>query len=136
MSEMIQRNDRHIQQDAETDLRWDPRVTIKEVNVIVSQGIVTIFGEVSNLSEKLAAKHIVKHIAGVKDVINELKVKIPDEQKQSDTEILKAITHVFLWNQQVPRDLRLSVKDSWVTLKGDVAWPFQKKQHLTPLVQF
>lgn len=120
-------SDAQLKTDAISELRWDPRVTIADLRLGVCKGVITLKGEVSNLPERLIAGLIVRELPSVQEVINEIQVKIPLNEKQSDAEIRKAITLIMLWNHQVPRDLGFIVKDAWVSLTGNVSWQFQRK---------
>lgn len=131
MSEFILKTDPHYQHEVVTELRCDPRISIADLRVSVYRGVVSLWGNVANLPEKLTAEQIVKELPFTKEVINEIKVEIPFDEKLSDSEIKKAIGLTLLWNHQVPRNLEFLVEDSWVTLTGDVGWLFQRKAAFT-----
>jgi osmotically-inducible protein OsmY len=50
------KTDTEIRRDVETELQWDPSVDDKKIGVIVSDGIVTLTGEVSHFAEKWPPK--------------------------------------------------------------------------------
>jgi hypothetical protein len=54
---------------------WDPDVDASEIEVTVSQGVVTLTGVVEDRSAKRAAEDIAEEVLGVDDVRNELKVR-------------------------------------------------------------
>jgi hypothetical protein len=71
------KTDTEIRRDVETELQWDPCVQEKKIGVIVSDGVVTLTGEVSHLADKWAAEDVAKRISRVRAIANEIQVKIP-----------------------------------------------------------
>jgi osmotically-inducible protein OsmY len=56
-------------------------------------------------------------------------VKLPLDTKRSDTDIVKAALHALEWDVWIPRNrVTVTVKDAWVTLEGEVAWNFERKE--------
>jgi osmotically-inducible protein OsmY len=76
------RPDADIAQAVRDAFRYDPRVLSYQPLVAVYKGVVTLSGAVSNLRAKQEAEHDARHIVGVWDVHNLLKVRtkrfIPD----------------------------------------------------------
>jgi hypothetical protein len=69
------RSDERIREDVSDRLMWDPDVDASEIEVMVSQGVVTLTGVVEDRSAKRAAEDIAEEVLGVDDVRNELKVR-------------------------------------------------------------
>jgi osmotically-inducible protein OsmY len=118
---MVVKSDAQIHQEVLRELRWDSRVDETEVGVEVDQGVVTLTGTVESYAKKLAAKEAAHRVAGVMDVADDIRVKMPGNLDRTDTEIAQAVRHVLAWNVMVP-DTRITstVTDGWVTLEGSV----------------
>jgi osmotically-inducible protein OsmY len=121
------KTDSQIQADVIQELKWDPSVTHEHVGVAVSDGIVTLSGTVPTFIEKSSADRATQRVAGVKAVVEKMEVKLPGSFKRDDQDIAKAIINQFKWNVQVPEDqVKASVEDGWVELRGEVEWDFQR----------
>jgi len=61
-------------------------------------------------------------------VANEIDVKLPSAFARSDTEIAEAALTALRLNVSVPvSDIKLTVREGWVSLTGQVAFWFQKQ---------
>lgn len=74
----VLRNDIELQRAVQDALLYDPRVRGTKIEVRVRQGVVSLIGRVASLSAKRAAEKDAKDTIGVRRVLNNLKVKIPD----------------------------------------------------------
>lgn len=120
------KDDLELKHDIEEELEWDPSVDAHQIGVAVSDGIVTLTGEVASYAQRWNAERAVERVSGVRGVANEINVKIVGEH--SDADIAKSAVEALKWNLLVPTD-RVTVKVSkgWVTLKGDVNYEFQRR---------
>src|SRR5262249_7706947 len=67
-------------------------------------------------------------VCGVKDVANDLVVHPVKEYERTDSDIAQAAVTPLELNFVVPsNNVTVSVTDGWVTLKGQVAWQYQKE---------
>lgn len=113
----------------EASLQWEPSVDVSSIGVAVKNGIATLTGEVSSLSESHAAEQIAARTSGVEAVANELQVKGAHLDQTSDTDIAEAAAHVLRWQYSIPHDeITVVVKDGWITLGGDVSWAFHRRE--------
>lgn len=120
-------SDEDIQQRVLQELRWDPRVEPTDVGVEVDNGVVTLTGTVESYAMKMAAEEAAKRVYGVKAVANDIQVKLPFERTRTDTDIAAAAVQALQWNTEVPHErIKVTVRDGWVTLEGDVDWHYQK----------
>lgn len=110
--------DDEIRKAVEEALRTTPALEKQDVQVEVSQGVVTLRGSVDTLAQSLAAEHAAKKIRGVVDVVNMLKVV---ETPRPDREIEKDVV-LYLQSSSLVNldDIEVSVKDGVVTLKGTI----------------
>lgn len=117
------KNDSHLQQDVIRELAWDTRIEETDVGVEVDAGIVTLTGTVSSWAKKIAAQEAAHRVAGVRDVANDIQVRIPGAAGRTDTEIAQAIRTALEWNVMVPdRRIQTTVANGIVTLTGDVEY--------------
>lgn len=122
------KTDSELQKDILDELLWDPLIPDAKVGVSVSDGVVTLTGHLDSYSEKIAARHAVERVIGVKSVALELEVIPYGTHHRSDTEIASAIEHVLAWSTSVPRELiKVMVEKGWVTLTGELPWNFQRQ---------
>jgi osmotically-inducible protein OsmY len=121
------KTDTEIRRDVEVELQWDPSIDDRKIGVIVSDGVVTLTGEVPHYSGKWAAEDIVKRVGGVRAIANELQVKIPSTGMRNDTDIAEAAANALRWHvATVSAQIKPVVKEGWITLTGKVQWGFQK----------
>ena len=105
-------------------LRFNPRMRATETLVQVHDGVVTLAGTVSNLRTKLDAEHDARHVVGVANVHNLLKVRpalqAPDEDlRQTIVEALARDSYVGHCTVHV------QVQSGNALLSGRVSAPFE-----------
>jgi osmotically-inducible protein OsmY len=121
-------NDQQVQRDVLAELEWDARVAPNEVGVAVKEGVVTLSGQVDSYVKKWAAEDAALRVRGVKAVANDVQVKLPNQDRRTDTDIAAAAVNALKWNAFVPADkVQAIVSEGWVTLTGEVDWQFQKE---------
>jgi len=98
-------------------LRWDAAIPTDKVNVTVSEGWVTLKGEIDYYFQKIDAERAVRRITGVKGVTNLITVKphtLPSDLKQS-------IEKALIRNAQTDaKHITVEVQDSKIILRGTV----------------
>ena len=128
MQTTIFKTDAHLRQDVIDEIERDWRFKPAELGVEVDQGIVTLTGTVSSYTKLLAAADIAAEIAGTKGVANELTVRTPGTGVMNDTELASAVRTAMKWDVDVPDEkIEVIVRNGAVTLKGNVAYWYQKK---------
>jgi osmotically-inducible protein OsmY len=116
-----------LQRNVLAELDWDPTVNAAKVGITVDDGVVTLKGTVDSYADKLAAEKAAKRVHGVKAVANDLDVKLLYDSKRSDTDIAHAALRALEWDTRIPHEaLKVTVKNAWVTLDGQVEWQFQR----------
>jgi osmotically-inducible protein OsmY len=125
----LMKTDSEIRDDVINELRWDPQITNPDaIGVAVTDGAVTLTGDISTYAEKLAAARAAERVYGVKAIANELQVKLPGAPRD-DSDIARAIAHVLEWNVQVPEGrVHARVQNGWVTLDGEVDYDYQRRE--------
>ena len=117
-----------LQKDVQDAIKWEPLLNAAEIGVTVKDGVVTLTGTVDSYSKKSEAEDATKNVAGVKAVVEKIKIKFNDGwAKKDDSEIATEVVHALKWNWQVPADrVTVKVERGWVTLAGELPWNYQK----------
>jgi osmotically-inducible protein OsmY len=122
------RSDDEIKRDVEEELRWDPDLEHADIAVAVKDGVVTLSGFVRSWGQKRAAEEAAKRVAGVLGVANDIEVRLPIIHQTPDPEIARdAVDAVKLWLPFSYENIKVVVKDGWVTLEGEVEWNYQRE---------
>lgn len=120
-------DDKQIQENVMQELEWDPEVDSSEIGVAVTDGIVTLSGEVGSYWTKKAAEKAAFRVKGIRGVAEDIVVKYVGMQR-TDTDIADAVTRAIKWNTSIPEDsLNVKVENGRVTLEGEVPWEYQRK---------
>jgi len=70
------------------ELRWDSRIgwwDTECINVTVRDGVVTLTGYATSYAKKVAAQEAARRVAGVLDVINDIRLSVTPER--DDTQV-------------------------------------------------
>jgi osmotically-inducible protein OsmY len=120
---MTYKSDDQIKSEVLSQLGWNTRIKQTEVGVTVKKGVVTLTGTVDSYAKKMAAQQVAHRVHGVLDVANDLEVKVPDDNRRTDSEIAEAVRHALEWSVLVPSDqIQTTVSNGWVTLAGNVEY--------------
>jgi osmotically-inducible protein OsmY len=119
--------DRELQENVQEALDWEPSVETEDIGVTVEKGVVTLRGDVKSYAEKTGAERVALRVYGVKAVANDLNVRIGSALTRTDSDIALAAVNALKWNSQVPAGkITVTVRQGWVTLKGEVDWNYQR----------
>ncbi|KWH20881.1 OsmY domain-containing protein [Burkholderia cepacia] len=122
------KSDIQLKKDVEKELEWDPAINAADIGIEVHSGIVTLAGHLGSYTEKLAARKATQRVEGVKGVVVELEVRIPDKNRCTDEDIANAARSVLQWNTGLSEHaVRVTVEKGCVTLTGEVDWGYQMK---------
>lgn len=66
-------------------------------------------GHLASHAEKIAAERAAARVRGVKAIVSELEVSLPDSSLLADDEIAKVAIQALSWNTQIPAD-RIQVR--------------------------
>jgi osmotically-inducible protein OsmY len=123
------KTDAEIRRDVESELQWDPSIDDKRIGVSVSNGVVTLTGDVPYYSGRWVAEDIVRRIGGVSAIANDIEVKILALGARSDTDIAEAAANALKWHVSLSSaEIKPVVKDGLVTLTGKVGWGYQRAE--------
>jgi osmotically-inducible protein OsmY len=121
------RSDSDIKRDVEEELRWDPDVDATDMAVSVKDGVVTLAGFARSYNNKLEAEAAAKRVAGVIGLANDIEVRLPSLDQRPDPEIARdAIAAIRDRLPVVEEQVKVLVRNGWLTLEGQVEWDFQR----------
>jgi osmotically-inducible protein OsmY len=125
----LERKDSDIARAVRNALEWDVLIPDERIHTTVSQGWVTLEGEVDRWSQRTDAERAIERLAGVKGVNNQITVRntIKPDAGKLRTAIEEAL------DRQVHREvdrLGIRVQDGVVTLTGTVrSWAEKNAVH-------
>lgn len=118
--------DAALQDSVVHELRWDPKLRASRIGVAVTDGAITLTGNVKTHAEKVAAVKAAERVRGVTAVADELEVKLSQPHERDDTEIAEAASRTLRWNSMVPSSVKAEVDRGHVVLTGAVKRPFER----------
>lgn len=107
---------------------WDSRINASKINVDVSDGLVTLTGQVPSYSSKLAAESDALTIPGVTSVMNNLEIQqLAAGELPPDEEIKNNVSSSLKWNTNIESEnIKVSSENGTVILEGTVPSYWQK----------
>ncbi len=127
--EVHMRHDADINRDVEDELRWYPAIDATDIGVSVHNGVVTLTGFAHSYPQKLNAERTAKRVAGVVGVANDIEVRLPVIDERPDPEIARDAVNAL--KTELPyssENMKLTIKNGWVTLEGAVEWNFARER--------
>lgn len=122
------KTDTELQRDVVAELAWEPRITHENVGVVVRDGVVTLTGTVDDYVQRRVAEAAAERVAGVRAVVQEIDVHLPNLHEELDTEIAHQAVNALEWDTEVPHEgLKVLVEDGWIALSGTVAYDYQRR---------
>jgi osmotically-inducible protein OsmY len=112
-----QRTDADIARAALNALEWDVWVPHHRVTVAVSDGIITLEGEVDTQYQKQAAERVIRHLTGVKAVTNLLRVKAAVAPADVKAKIMAAFQRSAVIDA---RQIQVEMREGQAILRGRV----------------
>jgi osmotically-inducible protein OsmY len=105
-------------------LAWDQRIPMNRLHVTVSQGWVTLTGEVEDGHQKNEVEDIVARLSGVKGITNAITVK----PQVGVTDLKQHIDQALLRNAETDaRNISVKIEGNKVILSGTVCSPAERK---------
>jgi osmotically-inducible protein OsmY len=121
-------NNLELQKKVLDALDWEPSLDATRIGVAASGGVVTLTGQVPSYADRWTAERVIKLMAGVKGLANDLEVRLPGDARRTDTDLASAAVKALEWDVQVPHlKIKLRAADGWITLEGQVEWQFQRE---------
>jgi len=127
MTSVIEKSDTDLQRDVLAELKYEPRVKVTDIGVLVKDGAVTLNGYATSYGEKWDAVCAAKRVAGVTAIADDIEVKLPDSRRRTDGDIAAAAAHQIDWSTTIPAGaVKITVREGWITLEGQLDWQYQK----------
>jgi osmotically-inducible protein OsmY len=119
--------DRQVQEHVQKALDWEPSVDAAAIGVSVSDGIVTLRGDVRTYAEKTTAERVALRVYGTRAVANDIAVRLGNGLERTDSDIAHAALTALKWNTLIPeKGVTVTVSNGWITLNGQVDWDYQR----------
>ncbi|KVD11375.1 OsmY domain-containing protein [Burkholderia ubonensis] len=120
------KTDRQLKLDVQEELESDPSIDATRIGVEVANRIVTLSGHPASYAEKLAVERAANRVAGVKAVVVDLAVHLPNDDVRTDEDVANAVRSVLRWTVGLRDDaVKVQVEHGWITLSGKVDWAYQ-----------
>jgi osmotically-inducible protein OsmY len=121
------KSDDQLKRDVQAELDWDPSINDSGIVVSTRDGVVTLAGHVPFYADKVFAEKAAKTVAGVRGVANDIEVKPNMAHQRPDSDIAESAVGALKASVAVPaEDIKVVVRDGWITLEGSVAFRYQK----------
>lgn len=122
------KSNENLKKDIQDALQMQPQVHTAKIEVAVKEGVVSLAGIVDHYGQKQTVEGTVKKVAGVKAVVENIKVKVNIWNDPKDDTIAQQINEAFRWQWNIPeKQIAVKVENGWVTLEGQVQWHYQKE---------
>jgi osmotically-inducible protein OsmY len=121
------KTDADITADVVAELAWDPAVTVADLDVMTSNGYVTLSGTAATYSIRDAAEDAAYRVFGVRGVNNDI-VVVPVALGRTDGDIAADVQTALTLDTLVPLDrVNVAVLDGVVTLTGNLDYYYQRE---------
>ncbi|MDB5077327.1 MAG: osmotically inducible protein domain protein [Chloroflexi bacterium] len=110
------------------ELGWDPMVTVADLDVVSSNGYVTLSGTAASAGSKYAAEGAAYRMFGVRDVTNDIVVDLAAITLRSDGAVQADVCSAIALDSRVPLDrVGVAADRGIVTLTGSVDYYYQRE---------
>ena len=121
------KTDSQIQAHVLNELLADAHVAANDIAVSVSDGIVSLEGEVDSLVKRSFAGQAAERVRGVRAIVNHLAVHLPMDRSVRDRDIAHAAVNALISDTDVPdKSIMVRVHDGWIYLVGEVDAPSER----------
>ncbi len=118
------KTDKQLRDEVEEELDFDPFINPAQIGVEVTDRVVTLSGHPSSYAEKVAAEKAAQRVSGVKAVVVDMHVRLPNDDVHTDEETASAVRSMLHWMVGLEEDaVKVQVENGWVTLHGKVDSP-------------
>jgi osmotically-inducible protein OsmY len=121
-------SDKLMREAVQRELAWDAKVDADRIAVSANDGAIVLSGHVTTYSDKWDAVKAAERVYGVRAVADEVEVKLPSSSERDDEDIAEDITRHLNTSTAIPKTVKAEVKNGYVTLRGEVSWPFQSAE--------
>jgi osmotically-inducible protein OsmY len=118
-------SDETMRTSVELALEWDAQVDAARIGVSAQDGAIVLSGHVPAYPDKWEAVKAAERVYGVRAVADETEVKLSSSSTRDDSDIAEDIARHLRSSIAVPQTVKAEVKNGFVTLHGEVHWPYQ-----------
>ncbi len=123
----MKKTDIEVRDQVLNEIEWDIRLQPTEIGVAVKNSTVTLTGTVDSWVKKVAAKEAAYRVAGVLDVVDDVRVRPLMAPGLTDVEVAANVRKALEWDVLVPHEkIRTLVSSGIVTLEGEVPYAIQR----------
>ena len=127
-SDLVTSGNERIAEDVRAELRADPAVPDHGIEVHVHHGTVHLRGSVPGLLQKHQALQDAHGVRGVRDVVDELGVELPERWVRPDGDVEDAVREMLRHHAAIPADaVTVRAHRGSVTLRGSVEHNYQRQ---------
>lgn len=127
MNATVEKSDTELKSDVLAELKYEPSVNITDIGVLVKDGAVTLNGFATSYVEKWNAVSATKRVAGVRAIADDIVINFPHSPLRTDGDIAIAAANQIEWVTSIPAGAaKITVRDGWITVEGELEWGFQK----------
>jgi osmotically-inducible protein OsmY len=113
--------DTRLYQDVISEFVWDARLPPNEIGISVKGGVVILTGYTDSYGKKSTAEQVAKRVSGIRGVVNDILVRLPNSGECTDADIACAVVQALEQCTNVPlARVKVVVSTGWVTLEGAV----------------
>lgn len=118
-----------LRQSILEELQLHPDVDVRRVRISAAgNGVVTLEGAVPTYADKCCIEEIVRMVAGVTGIQNQIEVRLTIGDYRTDATLERVLREMFECLSRMPPERPgVSVAGGWVTLEGNVATAFQRQ---------
>lgn len=118
----LARTDTDLAQAARRALEWNVVVPAERIRTTVADGWITLEGEVDSWHEREEAERAVRHLTGVKAIIDQIRVNVPAGAAADVRDEIEGALERRA--EREAQRIQVSIHDGTVTLAGTVrSWP-------------
>src|SRR5262245_22887770 len=117
-----------LAQHVADELRWDPKVDSDAIAISAENGVVRLRGTVGSFRQKREARRDAERIHGVKNVDNDLQVRVLTDDRRYDVDLRGTVLRALELNSIVPSTIDAAVVDGYVRLHSKAHWQFERHE--------
>ncbi|RDU99353.1 BON domain-containing protein [Trinickia dinghuensis] len=118
------KTDKQLRDEVAEELDFDTLINSAQIGVEVTDRVVTLSGHPSSYAEKVAAEKAAQRVSGVKAVVVDMHVRLPNDDLHTDEETANAVRALLRWMVGLDENsVKVQVENGWVTLRGEVESP-------------
>lgn len=111
----------------QAELDWTPEVDAAGIGVAVSEGTVSLSGEVESHAQRMAVTRAALRVRGVRAIVDKM-IDRPANAKWmlTATDLAKSVQAALESASNVPDSVQAEVQHHTITLTGEVEWNYQR----------